>query len=304
VVIDEQHRFGVAHRSRLMQKGDSPETLVMTATPIPRSMALTYYGDLDLSKIDEMPPGRHPVRTIRRDTKSRDEVYDIIAGELEKGRQAFVVYPIVEESEKVDLYSAVKMAVHLQNRVFPSYGVGLIHGRLAPIERMDVMQRFQQREIHLLVATTVIEVGVDVPNATVMVIENAERFGLSQLHQLRGRVGRGDFAGLCVLVSDRHHSAESEERLKIICDTQDGFKIAEKDLEIRGSGQFTGTSQTGKAGFSLGCPAVNRELLQLAGREAESFLSEVLESERGSLEDLQSLFPQISEEAFELYQVR
>ena len=278
VVVDEQHRFGVLQRSKLMEKGNCPETLVMTATPIPRSLALTRYGDLDLSVIDELPPGRNPVKTMVESSKSRGQVYEIIRCELKKGRQAFVVYPVIEESQKVDLHGARRMAERLRTEVFPEYTVGLMHGRLRAAERENLMDRFQEGQVQVLVSTTVIEVGIDVPNATIVVIEHAERFGLSQLHQLRGRVGRGNLPGQCILITEEIASPEARERLQIISETQDGFKIAEKDLELRGSGELMGTRQTGMPEFLFANLVLHNDLLELARQEAERFVGEALES--------------------------
>src|SRR5690606_27180288 len=198
VVVDEQHRFGVLQRSRLMEKGGRPDTLVMTATPIPRSLALTVYGDLDISILDELPPGRQPVKTVLKTEASRSEVYSVLKSHLDQGRQAYIVYPLIEESEKVDLKAATEMADHLSKDVLQGYSVGLIHGRMSSDERDQIMNRFHDGQVQVLVSTTVIEVGIDVPNATVMIIEHAERFGLSQLHQLRGRIGRGKHSSLCI----------------------------------------------------------------------------------------------------------
>ena len=239
VVIDEQQRFGVIQRSKLVEKGSRPERLVMTATPIPRSLALTLYGDLDVSVLDELPPGRKPSRTIVRTEEGRSEAYSIVDRELKKGRQAFVVYPLIEESEQLDLRGASAMAEHFQSEVFSNYNIGLVHGRLKFDQRERLMHRFQMGELHLLVATTVIEVGVDIPNASVMLIEHADRFGLSQLHQLRGRVSRGEFPGTCILMTVESCSPEAHQRLDIMCKSTDGFEIAEKDLEIRGPGELT-----------------------------------------------------------------
>jgi len=278
VVIDEQHRFGVLQRSRLMRKGDLPETLVMTATPIPRSLALTLYGDLDVSILDEVPPGRQPVKTLVKGEQSRQEVYATVGRELEKGRQAFVVYPLIEESEKIDLRAATEMAELLQRDVFPGLKVALMHGRLKEVEKRLLMRSFRAGEIHVLVSTTVIEVGIDVPNATLMVIEHAERFGLSQLHQLRGRVGRGQHPGLCVLMTEGPHSRAADERLEIMCQTNDGFQIAERDLAIRGPGEFVGTRQSGLPEFLFGDIVRDRKHLELARLEARQHLSQCLES--------------------------
>ena len=277
VVIDEQHRFGVLQRSQLMKKGEQPETLVMTATPIPRSLALTLYGDLDVSILDELPPGRPPVRTIVRGEQDRQEVYAAVLSELQRGRQAFVVYPLIEESEKVDLRAATEMAEHWQQKVSPDFTAVLIHGRLKAEEKGALMQRFKDGQIHVLVSTTVIEVGIDIPNATLIVIEHAERFGLSQLHQLRGRIGRGNDRGLCVLMTGESFSQQSHQRLEIMCKTRDGFKIAEKDLEIRGPGEFVGTRQSGIPEFLFGDLVRDRRQLELAREEAKKYLRQCLE---------------------------
>ena len=300
VVIDEQHRFGVLQRSKLVEKGNSPETLVMTATPIPRSLALTRYGDLDLSVIDELPPGRSPVKTMIESSKSRNQVHEIIRCELKKGRQAFVVHPVIEESQKMDLRGARRMAEQLRIEVFPEYTVGLMHGRLTAAERENLMDRFQKAQVQVLVSTTVIEVGINVPNATIMVIEHAERFGLSQLHQLRGRVGRGEFPGQCVLITEKVTSPEARERLQVVSETQDGFKIAEKDLEIRGSGELTGTRQTGIPEFLFGNLVLHNDLLELARKEAKRFVGEALESTSEPLPEILSRLTRSRDERFEL----
>jgi len=254
VVIDEQHRFGVMQRAQLMSKGLNPDVLVMTATPIPRTLALTVYGDLDVSVLDELPPGRKEIKTkVYYDQKgSRERAYSIVRKEIEKGRQAYVVYPMIEESENPDfkdLKYATQMAEELQNDVFPDFRVGLLHGKMKTDEKEAVMKRFTSHHLDILVATTVIEVGVDVSNATVMVVENAERFGLTQLHQLRGRIGRGSYNSYCVLISSFKRSEDAEKRLTIMEDTSDGFKIAEADLMIRGPGDFLGTKQSGLPQF-------------------------------------------------------
>jgi ATP-dependent DNA helicase RecG len=254
VVIDEQHRFGVMQRAQLMSKGLNPDVLVMTATPIPRTLALTVYGDLDVSVLDELPPGRKEIKTkVYYDQKgSRERAYNIVRKEIEKGRQAYVVYPMIEESENPDfkdLKYATQMAEELQNDVFPDFRVGLLHGKMKSDEKETVMKRFTSHHLDILVATTVIEVGVDVSNATVMVVENAERFGLTQLHQLRGRIGRGSYNSYCVLISSFKRSEDAEKRLMIMEETSDGFKIAEADLMIRGPGDFLGTKQSGLPQF-------------------------------------------------------
>ena len=246
VVVDEQHRFGVMQRMALSSKGKRPDVLVMTATPIPRSLALTLYGDLDLSVIDEIPPGRTPVVTVVRRERDRERAYEGLRTEIARGRQAYVVVPLVEETAALDLKAATVFAEHLKKEVFPNLAIGLLHGRLKGDEKDRVMQDFARGAIQILVATTVVEVGVDVPNASVMVVEHAERFGLSQLHQLRGRVGRGAAKSYCVLmVGDGADGETARERLKTMEATSDGFKIAEKDLELRGPGAVFGTHQHG-----------------------------------------------------------
>jgi len=244
VVVDEQHRFGVRQRMVLAEKVSRPDVLVMSATPIPRSLAMALYGDLDLSILDELPPGRKRVETRLATPRQREKIQELLEEEMEKGRQAYVVYPLVEESEKVDLRSATEEHRRLSEEVFPNRRVGLLHGQLPGSEKEEVMRAFLAREIDLLVSTTVIEVGIDVPNATVMVIEHAERFGLSQLHQLRGRVGRGGEQSICVLVSQPGEGAH--ERLKVFQSTSDGFKIARADLQLRGQGDLFGAQQHGR----------------------------------------------------------
>lgn len=243
-VIDEQHRFGVLQRAALTGKGQNPDVLVMTATPIPRTLTLTVYGDLDVSIIDELPPGRKPVKTHWKKSDEKQSVYEGVRTMLQNGRQAFVVCPLVEDSEKVQARAATELASHLTKHVFPEFSVGLLHGQMPPEEKDAVMTKFRANEVHVLVATTVIEVGVDVPNASVMIIEDADRFGLAQLHQLRGRVGRGSHASFCVLLADPQ-SADGIERMKVMCGTNDGFKIAEEDLRLRGPGEFFGVRQSG-----------------------------------------------------------
>ncbi|MBK9156117.1 MAG: ATP-dependent DNA helicase RecG [Chloracidobacterium sp.] len=273
-VIDEQHRFGVLQRSMLREMGYNPEILVMTATPIPRSLAMTVYGDLDVSVIDELPPGRTPIKTVVVGEDRRAGVYKGIERELAAGRQAYVVYPLIEESEKVDLKAATKMFVELRDRVFPKRSVGLIHGRLKADEKEKIMRRFVSGELDILVSTTVIEVGVDVPNATLMVIEHAELFGLSQLHQLRGRVGRGAEQSFCVLLTGDKKTAVAKERLGIMEETNDGFRIAEKDLEIRGPGEVLGTRQWGDYSFRIANIVRDVDILTEARKEAEVLLAE------------------------------
>lgn len=272
VIIDEQHRFGVMQRGELMKRGYNPDVLVMSATPIPRSLVMSVYGDLDLSVIDEMPPGRKPVVTRVRGEEARNKIYKFLDTRVREGDQVYIVYPLVEESEKLDLLNATQMAEHLQTEVFPKLHVGLIHGRMKQDEKDRVMAEFRRGEIQMLVATTVIEVGVDVPNASVMVIEHADRFGLSQLHQLRGRVGRGHEQAYCILLAGDKRSIEARERLAIMEETNDGFKIAEKDLEIRGPGEVMGVRQSGLPEFKVANIVRDRELLELARREADHLL--------------------------------
>jgi len=272
VIIDEQHRFGVMQRATLRGKGIGADVLVMTATPIPRTLALTLYGDLDVSVIRDLPPGRLPVRTIAKPESRRDEIYTFVREQLNAGRQAYVVYPLVEESEKVDLKAATEMADHLAQEVFPEFRVALLHGQMKSDAKERVMRAFAGGEFDLLVSTTVIEVGVDVSNATVMVIEHAERFGLSQLHQLRGRVGRGAHQSVCCLLYQAPLSEEARARLKAMTDTTDGFEIAERDLQLRGPGDFFGTRQAGAPTFRMIDLARDRELLELAHREADAWL--------------------------------
>lgn len=273
-VIDEQHRFGVMQRAALRRLGLNPDVLVMTATPIPRSLAMTVYGDLDVSIIDELPPGRTPIKTFVRGEDRREKIYDFIRQQINAGRQAYVVYPIIEESEKLDLRNATEMYETLSEEIFPEFKVGLLHGKMKPVEKEEIMRAFSANKTQLLVATTVIEVGVDVPNASVMLIEHAERFGLSQLHQLRGRVGRGAAESYCILLIQFAKSKEAQERLKVMEETTDGFKIAEKDLEIRGPGEVLGTRQSGLPEFRIANIVRDQKILEVAKREAEYMLNE------------------------------
>ncbi|RCL65932.1 MAG: ATP-dependent DNA helicase RecG [Rhodothermaeota bacterium MED-G64] len=262
-VIDEQHRFGVGQRSALLQKGDRPHLLVMSATPIPRSLAMTMYSDLELSIIRGLPAGRKPIKTAVRGEKQREKIYDFIASELDAGGQAYVVYPLVEESEKLDLKNATDGFESLKAR-FSDRRVALIHGQQEAHEKDHAMQAFANGEVDVLVSTTVIEVGVNVPNANVMLIEHAERFGLSQLHQLRGRIGRGERASTCILIHGHALSEHAKVRLKTMAETQDGFKIADVDLELRGPGDFLGTRQSGLPEFTFGSIVDDQELLSEA----------------------------------------
>ncbi|MGA7295508.1 MAG: ATP-dependent DNA helicase RecG [Terriglobales bacterium] len=288
VVVDEQHRFGVMQRLKLMKKSDDvpnrvvteisparpePDVLVMTATPIPRTLALTLYGDLDLSVLDELPPGRTPVITRSVPDERAPETWDFVRKQIAAGHQAYVVYPVIEENEERELKAAQQMHRQLREKIFPDLHVGLLHGRLDADEKEHVMREFQQGKLEILVATTVIEVGVDVPNATVMVIEHADRFGLAQLHQLRGRIGRGAAKSYCVLMRGEKISEEGERRLDAMVRSNDGFQIAELDLELRGPGEFFGTRQAGIPSFRVASIIRDRELLEAAKREAAYVIS-------------------------------
>jgi ATP-dependent DNA helicase RecG len=271
VIIDEQHRFGVMQRALLRKKGLNPDVLVMTATPIPRTLALTVYGDLDYSVIDELPPGRMPVETLLFSSKQKDTIYGLIREEIKKGKQVYVVYPIIEESEKTDLRSAI-MGKNAFEKYFYDFRIGLIHGRIKAEEREKIMTSFKHGEIDLLVCTTVIEVGVDVPNVTLMLIIHAERFGLSQLHQLRGRVGRSSYLSSCLLISYKPYGEDARRRLDIMVRSNDGFRIAEEDLNIRGPGEFFGTRQSGMPDLRIANIIRDASLLSLARKEAFSLI--------------------------------
>jgi len=303
VIVDEQHRFGVLQRLKLMKKSEvappslaasdgrqaqdalataggtpalqspEPDVLVMTATPIPRTLALTLYGDLDLSVLDELPPGRTPIVTRRITDERSPEVWDFVRKQVAKGHQVYVVYPVIAENEETELKAAVKMYRELSGKVFADMKVGLLHGRLDSELKYQVMRMFQKGELQILVATTVIEVGVDVPNATVMVIEHAERFGLSQLHQLRGRIGRGAAKSYCILMTGGKVTEDGERRLEAMVKTNDGFQIAELDLELRGPGEFFGTRQAGMPSFRVANLIRDRQLLELAKREAAAVIA-------------------------------
>jgi ATP-dependent DNA helicase RecG len=271
-IVDEQHRFGVMQRLRLRQKGVYPDVLVMTATPIPRTLALTLYGDLDVSVIDELPPGRKPIITKHVDDVQVELVYSFLKKQADAGRQAYVVYPVIEESETQAMKAAEKMHKHLSEVVFPGLPVGLLHGRLPAAEKEAAMQAFKRGELKILVSTTVIEVGVDVSNATVMVIEQAERFGLAQLHQLRGRVGRGAAQSYCILVTDKLNPS-ARERMRTLVESSDGFHIAEMDLKLRGPGEFFGTRQSGLPALHVANLLRDRDVLEMARAEAASFVA-------------------------------
>ncbi|HLH05237.1 MAG TPA: ATP-dependent DNA helicase RecG [Bryobacteraceae bacterium] len=272
-IIDEQHRFGVRQRLELLRKGTSPDVLVMTATPIPRTLALTLYGDLDSSSIDELPPGRKPVTTRHVSSNAVEGVYSFLAQQVAAGRQAYIIYPLVEETETADdRKAAEKMYDHLARTVFPKLRVGLLHGKMSSDEKDAAMHKFQSGETNILVATTVVEVGVDVPNATVMVIEDAERFGLAQLHQLRGRVGRGAHQSYCILVTGKLNDV-ARERIRTLVESNDGFYIAEMDMKLRGPGEFFGTRQSGIPGLRMADLRRDSEILELARSEAERLVS-------------------------------
>lgn len=270
-IIDEQHRFGVMQRLKFYEKGQKPDILVMTATPIPRTLALTMYGDLDTSVIDEMPPGRKPVVTKHVMEDRVEQVYSFLAQQVTAGRQAYIVYPVIEESETQAMKAAQAMHQHLSEIVFPDLKVGLLHGRMSSGDKETTMAAFKAGEIQILVSTTVIEVGVDVPNAAVMVIEQAERFGLSQLHQLRGRVGRGAEQSYCILVTAKLGEA-ARERIRTMVDSNDGFYIAEMDMKLRGPGEFFGTKQSGLPSLRIADIIRDSEILDVARREAMSFV--------------------------------
>ena len=273
-IIDEQHRFGVAQRSKMWQKNElPPHILVMTATPIPRTLAMTFYGDLDISVIDELPPGRKPITTEHRFEKDRSKVMDFIRDEVAKGRQAYIIYPLIEESAKLDYENLMKG--YEEVKAFfpePKYWISMVHGRQAAAQKETNMQRFVQGDTQIMVATTVIEVGVNVPNATVMFIESAEKFGLSQLHQLRGRVGRGAEKSYCILLTSPGIGRDASERMKIMTQTTSGFEIAEKDLLLRGPGEIEGTRQSGALEFKLASIVEDRQLLEKASQQAAQLI--------------------------------
>lgn len=287
-IVDEQHRFGVRQRLELFRKGEQPDVLVMTATPIPRTLALTIYGDLDISVIDELPPGRRAIITKHVAESSVEGIYSFVAQEIKSGRQAYVVYPVVEESETEAVKAAEKMFRHLSKTVFPGISVGLLHGRLSAEEKEAAMRSFQSGQTKILVATTVIEVGVDVPNASVMVIEQAERFGLAQIHQLRGRVGRGPYQSYCILVTGKLSDIASE-RIRTLVESSDGFYIADMDMRLRGPGEFFGTRQSGIPGLRLADLVRDTDVLEMARAEAAKVI------EGGDSEELKAVVHHIRE---------
>ncbi len=297
VITDEQHRFGVRQRTALTEKGWGAHTLVMTATPIPRTLSLILYGDLDISVIDELPPGRKPIETYAANEKLRKRVFDFVSKQIVSGRQAYIICPLIEESEVLTAKSAIEYAERLKKSAFKNYRIAVLHGRIKSTERKEIMDKFTAGKIDILVSTTVIEVGVDVPNASVMIIENAERFGLSQLHQLRGRIGRGGYESYCIMFSEGGKIAE--ERMKIMCSTNDGFKISEKDLELRGPGEFFGVHQHGLPELKAANLASDMQLLSQAKDAAEKLLNTdpKLEQPENKLlkEKIRSRFTEVSE---------
>ena len=296
IVIDEQHRFGVLQRASLKIKGFSPDMLVMTATPIPRTLAMTVYGDLDVSVLDEMPEGRKEIKTYWRSYDKRAEIYQWVKEKVQEGEQAYVVFPLVEESEKIDLKAAKESWAQLSTGLFEEIPMGLLHGRLSSEEKDSIMTAFKRGEYKVLVSTTVIEVGVDVPNATIMVVEHAERFGLTQLHQLRGRVGRGGQQSYCILIDYPPLTAEARARLHAMVETTDGFKIAETDLSIRGPGEFFGTRQHGLPALRIANIIENAEILDEARREAFTLFESDTWSKRNEITGVKDFFKRHYEE--------
>lgn len=284
VVTDEQHRFGVKQRTKIAEKGENPDVLVMTATPIPRTLALILYGDLDISIIDELPPNRKEIDTFAVNKNMTDRVNAFIKKQIDEGRQAYIVCPLVEENEELDLKSVERLHEMYSKEIFPQYRVEYIHGKMRPKEKEEIMEKFKLHDIDILISTTVIEVGVDIPNSNIMVIENAERFGLAQLHQLRGRVGRGEYKSYCILKYEGKGDTV-RQRMKVMCDTNDGFVISEKDLELRGSGDFFGTMQHGLPEFKIANLFEDISVLKLAQSVAMKILSEdsKLEMEKNKL---------------------
>ena len=272
VVTDEQHRFGVKQRTTMAQKGENPDVLVMSATPIPRTLALILYGDLDISVIDELPPNRKKIETFAVTKALEDRVNNFVRKQVDEGRQAYIVCPLVEESEENDLQSVISLYEKCKTEVFPNYRIEYIHGKMKQKEKDDIMERFKNGEIDILISTTVIEVGVDVPNSSIMVIEDAQRFGLAQLHQLRGRVGRGEYESYCILKYNGN-GQNTKERMKVMCETNDGFIISQKDLELRGSGDFFGTAQHGIPDFKIANLFTDMDILKLSQEAAISIIN-------------------------------
>ena len=293
VVTDEQHRFGVRQRGMIASKGKNPDVLVMTATPIPRTLALILYGDLDISIIDELPPNRKKIETYAVRKSMEERINNFIKKQMDAGRQAYIVCPLVEENEEMDLQSVLKLAEKYRTEVFPDYRVEYLHGKMRPKEKDEIMQRFKNKEIDVLISTTVIEVGVNVPNANIMVIENAERFGLAQLHQLRGRVGRGEYQSYCILKYEGN-SEMIRKRMKVMQDTNDGFVISEKDLELRGSGEFFGTKQHGLPEFKIANLFEDIKLLKLV----QSICSKILQEDPLLEQEKNQRLKQLVEEKF------
>jgi ATP-dependent DNA helicase RecG len=271
-VIDEQHRFGVSQRAALRAKGSNPHLLVMTATPIPRSLALTVYGDLDVSVMDEMPAGRRPVDTFVLRPVERERAYNLVRTQVQQDHQVFIIYPLVEQGESDETLAAVEEHRRLQSEIFAKFRLGLLHGRMKPEEKDQVMKAFRDRQFDILVSTTVVEVGVDIPNATVMIIEGANRFGLAQLHQLRGRVGRSSIQSYCLLIPDKEDAVENE-RLSVMTETNDGFVLAERDLQQRGPGEFLGTRQAGFSELQL-ANLTDVRLIEKARQQAQALFKD------------------------------
>jgi ATP-dependent DNA helicase RecG len=303
LIIDEQHRFGVLQRSELIKKGGNPHVLVMTATPIPRTLAMTLYGDLDTSIIDELPPGRKAVITVRRNEGKIKDIYKFLRERINAGEQVYIVYPLIDESEKIDLKAATESYRKLCQEVFPDYKIGLLHGRMPNDEKELIMQQFKNKKIDILVSTTVIEVGVDIPNATIMLIEHAERFGLSQLHQLRGRVGRGAQKSYCILVTPKNISEEATQRLKMMEKTVDGFEIAEEDLRLRGSGEFFGTKQHGLPDLKYTDLVRDQRIIEMARSDAFELIKNDPQLRLPEHNNLKKYFQQRYFEKFKLLKI-
>jgi ATP-dependent DNA helicase RecG len=303
VIIDEQHRFGVLQRGDLVTKGINPHVLVMTATPIPRTLAMTFYGDLDVSIIDKMPPGRLPIKTVWRNEKKLFEIYDFMRKKVLEGDQSYIVYPLVEESEKIDLKAATEGYNYLQKKIFPELQLALLHGKMKCEEKEKTMRQFKQGLIQILVSTTVIEVGVDVPNATILLIEHAERFGLSQLHQLRGRIGRGNKESFCILVTPEKITEVAKERLNLLEQIQDGFKISEEDLRLRGSGEFFGTKQHGLPDLNFSDLIEDQTIIQVARKDAFDVIQSDPQLRKAEHQELRNYFQKNYLKKYKLIQI-